>query len=101
MINLVNHLEQSHVEEMLDCPQCGEMLPGSCLRKHIDSTHVLTSASADFSYNCDVCKKDFVSSLALKRHKKKEHTEESLKTDCTECSAVVTSFYIDCENLYR
>lgn len=90
MVNLVNHLEQSHVEEMLDCPQCGEMLPGSCLRKHIDSTHVPTSASADFIYDCDVCKKDFVSSLALKRHKKKEHTEESLKTDCTECSAAVT-----------
>ena len=86
---------------MLDCPQYGEMLTGSCLRKHIDGTHVLTSTSADFNYNCDVCKKDFVSSLALKRHKQKEHTEESLKTDCTECFAVVTSFYIDCGNLYR
>ena len=26
MINLVNHLEKSHVEEMLDCPQNGEIL---------------------------------------------------------------------------
>ena len=40
MINLVNHLEKSHVEEMLDCPQNGEMLTGSWLRKHTTANEV-------------------------------------------------------------
>ena len=91
--DLVCHIEQEHEEELLDCPQCGELLHGVSLGKHMAAEHrkeAVRRVNIESDHICQNCEEVFVSKLALKRHAKKVHCDDIKKFDCTECSAVVT-----------
>ena len=89
--NLVKHIEKEHEEDVKDCPRCNDRLQGETLSEHMSNVHGVSNQRVvlDTDHQCPVCRENFVSNLAVKRHIKRAHGNEA-KVECPECSAMVS-----------
>ena len=89
--NLVKHIEDDHEEDVKDCPRCNDRLEGETLSKHMVNVHGASKQriALDTDHPCPICRENFVSNLAVKRHIKRAHGNEA-KVACPECSTMVS-----------
>ncbi|XP_034483714.1 zinc finger protein 629 [Drosophila innubila] len=78
-ISLLNHIEQSHQRNPLDCIFCDKSHKNrESIRAHLQRQHVLLRA-----HICAVCKADFTTADHLRKHVRSQHRER--EHVCPEC----------------
>jgi len=113
-VNLRKHIEVEHEGKRFHCIKCDLKFKGQqSLRTHIQNVHEkiryqctqcdtkftlyynllkhkrrIASKPTPDKFSCDICTNTYCFELAMRKHKKKEHTEETERLPCDECSKV-------------
>lgn len=113
-VNLQKHIEVEHEGKRYPCDQCDLKFKGQqSLRTHIQNVHEqirykcaecdtkftlyynllkhkrrIASKQTPDVFSCDICPKIFCFELAMRKHKKKEHSKETERFPCDQCNKV-------------
>ncbi|KAJ8311660.1 hypothetical protein KUTeg_011015 [Tegillarca granosa] len=95
---LIRHLLQVHKVKRLVCRICAAVFKTTAdIMKHYSSIHNNTNfkPAQRFSFQCDICRKLFLSKLALQNHKELHKSGTSVSYSCIHCGKLFsTTFYL-------